>query len=137
MKKTLFTLSLLGLAFSGYLGGVKLFSGTCAFNQSCPYFLGYPACFYGFFMYVIITLAATKLVFCKRGNPLTALPVLYWTSLVGMIFSGYFVAGELPDITTCTLGFVMYIVIFVMTIMIKKNASQSDSTPEISDEVTE
>jgi hypothetical protein len=55
----LFFLALAGLLFSGYLSTVKFFSDTCAFNESCPLFLGYPACFYGFAMYLIM--------FCVTG----------------------------------------------------------------------
>ena len=33
-----------GTAFSGYLSAVRLLTGSCAFNESCPFFLGYPAC---------------------------------------------------------------------------------------------
>jgi hypothetical protein len=32
----------------------KLFSGMCAFDESCRYFPGYPACWYGFAMYLIM-----------------------------------------------------------------------------------
>jgi hypothetical protein len=52
----LLALASAGLLFSGYLSAVNLFSGTCAFNETCPYFLGYPACWYGFAMYLIIFL---------------------------------------------------------------------------------
>src|ERR1019366_10609833 len=50
----LFILASAGLLFSGYLSAVNLFSHTCAFNESCPFFLGYPACFYGFAMYLVM-----------------------------------------------------------------------------------
>jgi uncharacterized membrane protein len=56
-----FTLSVLGTAFSGTLSYRELF-GTGAL--SCPSpgapgtLLGYPACVYGFFMFLIITVIA-------------------------------------------------------------------------------
>jgi len=132
MKKTLFVLALFGLAFSGYLGGTKLFLGTCAFNESCPYFLGYPACFFGFVMYLVITIAASVLLFGSKEKSDGSLAVLYWTSFLGMIFSGYFTLGELPllfsqglkayvlGLPTCALGFFMYLAIFVLSITSKK-----------------
>jgi uncharacterized membrane protein len=64
MKPALLVILLLGiggLAFSGYLTYGELFAETAA---SCPSpgapgtVLGYPACVYGFFMYLAIVIAA-------------------------------------------------------------------------------
>ena len=54
--RLLLALSIAGLLFSGYLSSYRFFSDTCAFNEPCPYFLGYPACYYGFAMFLIMTL---------------------------------------------------------------------------------
>ena len=56
-KKAALLLTLAGVLFSGYLSGVKFISDTCAFNEGCPYFLGYPACYYGFLMFSIMFIA--------------------------------------------------------------------------------
>lgn len=51
-----------GLVFSGYLSYVELFGETGA---TCPSpgapgtVFGYPACIYGFFMYLAVVIAAT------------------------------------------------------------------------------
>ena len=65
MKKTIFILGLSGLVFAGYLSAIKLFNEKCAFNEACPYFLGYPACYYGFVMYLAIAVLAGLLVLGK------------------------------------------------------------------------
>ena len=54
----MFSLGLAGILFSGYLSAIKFFSATCAFNEPCPYFLGYPACYFGFGMFLIIFASA-------------------------------------------------------------------------------
>jgi uncharacterized membrane protein len=138
MNKTLFGLALLGLAFSGYLGGTKLFSGTCAFNESCPYFLGYPACFFGFAMYLVITIAASVLIFGKEQSQELAHNSMLWVSFLGILFAGYFTLGELPllftqglkayvlGLPTCALGLVMYVAIFVLVLFARKGGKAEE-----------
>jgi hypothetical protein len=45
-------LSAAGTAFSGYLSAKRMLSGMCAFDESCPFFLGRPACYYGFTLFL-------------------------------------------------------------------------------------
>lgn len=131
MKKTLFGIALAGLIFSGYLGGTKLFTGTCALNETCPYFLGYPACFFGFLMYLVITLFAGLLLWGKVQSR-TALNGILMVSLLGVLFAGYFTVGELPvlfeqglsayvlGLPTCALGLVMYVALVILSVRAKK-----------------
>ena len=75
MRRALYTIlgvSLFGLAFSGTLTYRELFAHTAA---ACPSpgapgtILGYPACVYGFFMYLIIVGSALAgLVAGRRGR---------------------------------------------------------------------
>lgn len=128
MKKAILLLSIAGLAFSGYLSGVKFFSKTCAFNESCPYFLGYPACYFGFVMYVILAILAFMLV-RGRADAHKVLNGIILVSGVGILFAGYFTVGELPTLfrdgfsayffglPTCALGLIFYIAIFVIALM--------------------
>ena len=51
---TTLVLTLGGVLFSGYLSFYKLLTGNCALNEPCPFFLGYPACWYGFAMFFVI-----------------------------------------------------------------------------------
>jgi len=117
-------LSVAGLLFSGYLSGVKLFSGVCAFNEGCPLFFGFPACYFGFAMFLVLTALA---ILGRRGK-LTEETVLRDTlvvSCLGMLFAGYYTLLELPTLfreglaaymlglPTCALGFIFYAIIFV------------------------
>jgi uncharacterized membrane protein len=55
--QVILAISLLGVAFSGFLSYQELFGGTAT---SCPApgapgtVFGYPACIYGFFMYLVL-----------------------------------------------------------------------------------
>ncbi|MFC1732715.1 vitamin K epoxide reductase family protein [candidate division KSB1 bacterium] len=115
-------LSLAGVLFSGYLSAVKLLSDTCAFNETCPYFLGYPSCFYGFGMFfglfVVSLLALTNITTLKR---MTTLFIMI--SGIGVIFSGYFAIPEITrlfsettsyglGLPSCVYGFAFFIIIF-------------------------
>jgi len=51
--KTILVISVLGLLFSGYLSYAELIKGTCTIG-GCSYVLGFPACVYGFVMYLIV-----------------------------------------------------------------------------------
>lgn len=123
MKKLLVLLGFAGLAFAGYTSASKILLGRCAFNETCPYFLGYPACFYGFAMYALMTLFAILLT-SRAIRPYRALAVITGISLAGIVFAGYFAMEELPTffklgfraymlgLPTCVLGLLFYIAIF-------------------------
>lgn len=127
-----FLIGIGGLIFSGYLSAVKLFTETCAFNESCPYFLGYPACYYGFVMYLVITIFAglhvAHTIDGKRANE-----VILWTSFLGILFAGYFTVLELPllfsdglsayvlGLPTCALGLIFYLILTVLSLRLKKD----------------
>ena len=140
MAIALLVLSVAGLGFAGYLSGVKLFTHTCAFNESCPYFLGYPACYYGFTMYLLLTVFSCLLLFSrieKRKNILGIRVV----SLLGILFAGYFTLKEIPvlfnegigayvlGLPTCALGLVFYVLIFVISsVYLSKNNNTQIAT---------
>lgn len=120
---TLFGLGVAGLLFSGYLSGVKFFTETCAFGEGCPYFLGYPACYFGFAMFLAITIFAYLLLFSKIEKR-KGLKSLLGVSLLGILFAGYFTLLELPllfekglsayvlGLPTCALGLIFYVLVF-------------------------
>ncbi|HUX35586.1 MAG TPA: hypothetical protein VMV71_00970 [Candidatus Paceibacterota bacterium] len=64
--KAVFILSVLGTLFSGTLSYIELFSGG---GYSCPApgtpgtIFGYPACVYGFFMFLVLTIVSGLGVF--------------------------------------------------------------------------
>ena len=125
--RTMFFLGLAGLLFSGYLSAIKLLTSTCAFNEPCPYFLGYPACWYGFFMFLVIfstvTLGLLKKIFEK-----TMLKIIMIVSLLGILFAGSFTIPEILKLIygtkiiytlvlpTCTYGLIFYILIFSLSL---------------------
>jgi hypothetical protein len=124
--KTAFILAIAGVLFSGYLSGTKMFSGECAFNEPCPYFLGYPACYFGFIMFAAMFLISLMGVLGKKKAAVVAMKNM-WISVAGALFAGYFVVGEiilwlkgdLGDYTlvlpTCIYGLVFYIIILVLS----------------------
>ena len=125
-----FVLGVGGVLFAGYLSAVKFFSGACALNESCPYFLGYPACYYGFLMYTVIAVYAgmrlLDLFDAKQANT-----IILATSFLGILFSGYFTLGELPvlfsngfgayvfGLPTCALGLIFYTIIFFLSLRMR------------------
>lgn len=127
----LFVLLVAGLMFSGYLSAVKLFSDTCAFNESCPYFLGYPACWYGFAMYLAMFVIAIASIKGKmpRRDIFTINSII---AFAGVIFAGRFFVQELMDssatgvlgLSTCAYGFIFYVLILGTTLLGRRKLSQ-------------
>lgn len=134
----LLVFSLAGLVFAGYLSSKKLFTNTCAFNESCPYFLGYPACYYGFVMYLALAILGIFLVAGGVGKRKGAGWMMF-VSFLGILFAGSFTLGELPilfknglsayvlGLPTCALGLIFYIIIFCISIALyRKNKAAAN-----------
>ncbi len=129
--KWAFGLTLAGSLFAGYMSAVKLFSETCAFNETCPYFFGYPACWIGFGMFFIMFLT-TIFGLAKKLSDCTVKKILSFISLLGIIFAGRFVVDEFNlwleqgslnyslILPTCAYGLIFYIIIFVISINCQK-----------------
>lgn len=125
----LFGLATAGLLFSGYLSAVKLFTDTCAFGETCPYFLGYPSCWYGFAMYLVMFIV-TGISLIDANKIRTALRTDIFVSALGIIFAGSFTVGELLTaritgtlgLSTCAYGLLFYIAIFVISLRAMKRA---------------
>lgn len=131
--KTALTLTLLGTLFSGYLSATKLFTKTCAFNEPCPYFLGHPACFYGFGLFLIM-LVISILAFSRNIKAASAKITLLIVSAIGVLFSGQWAIPELRDFvlsinhtsyalgfSTCIYGFIFFLIIFIVCLVPLKN----------------
>lgn len=130
MKKTILGLAIAGLLFSGYISGVKFFTNACSFGEACPIFWGHPACYFGFAMFLLITIFSVVLVIDKttEKNMLNAIAAV---SFLGILFAGYFTVGELPllfqngfsayffGLPTCALGLIFYVSIFVLSLVAK------------------
>jgi len=122
----IFWLALAGVLFAGYLSAVRLITKECAFNEPCPYFLGIPACWYGFVMFLVMFAAAASARFGYLSG-VVATDILQWVSLLGILFAGSFTLKELfawlraPRryaliLPNCSYGLVFYIVIFVLSL---------------------
>ena len=128
MKKIILAFSVAGLLFAGYLSAIKLFNNTCAFGETCPYFLGYPACYYGFVLYALLTILGAFLVW-ERIEEKKILNAVLGVSFLGILFAGYYTLGELPllfergfsayffGLPTCALGLIFYVAIFVLSLV--------------------
>lgn len=123
--KLMLGLGLAGTLFAGYLSGVKIFSKTCAFGETCPIFLGFPSCYYGFAMFFAMFAIALAAVIQKREDKWPAKTILK-ISILGTLFAGYFTVAELPAIfsgnagyslglPTCAYGLVFYIAMLVIS----------------------
>ena len=125
--KSMLFVGILGVLFSGYLSAVKFFTSTCAFNEPCPYFLGYPACWYGFGLFLIIFITAVLGIWEKISKQKMA-EVLSIVSGLGIIFAGYFTIPEIKimlsgaetsyslGLPTCAYGLIFYILIFIFSV---------------------
>ena len=119
---TLYTLTFLGFLFSGYLSAVKFITTSCFLNEPCPYFLGYPACWFGFGFFTLLLISA--LVGGMKSELLrTSAKVQAVVSLLGTVFATYFTVPEIIHLIngektfalglpTCAYGLVFFISIF-------------------------
>jgi hypothetical protein len=126
--KLAFGLSLCGTLFAGYLSIYKIVSATCAFNEPCPYFLGYPSCWYGFAMFAAMLLVSTLSLISKR-DPRVAARDNAIVSFLGILFAGNFTWQEVSvwmgggastyslGLPTCAYGLIFYVAIFVASII--------------------
>ena len=135
LEYTILVLGIAGLLFSGYLSATKLFSGTCAFNESCPYFFGFPACYIGFFIFLLVTVVGGLHV-SKIMNGALANRIVLLLASVGTLYAGYFTLGEIPalfsgqvsqfvfGIPTCAWGFLVYVALVVVSLRLQKDFAQ-------------
>ena len=132
LEWAIFIVSFGGLLFSGYLSATKFFTSTCAFGETCPVFLGYPACYFGFAMYLIITLFAGLHV-AHRYDGMRANRIILTVSLLGVLFSGYFTLLEIGTLftdgitayvlglPTCALGLIFYLLLASLSLRLRKD----------------
>lgn len=124
--QTAFWLALGGTLFAGYIMAHQLILKKCPFNEECPYFLGRPACEYGFVMF--LTMCATAgLALLSALAPATAKSAILVVSVFGTLFAGYFVVIEITEwmhsgakrygliLPTCAYGLVFYIILLVIS----------------------
>lgn len=127
-KRIFLVLSVAGVLFSGYMSGVKLFSKTCAFGESCPLFLGMPACYFGFVLFLSLFIISLLFILNKRSEKDIA-KKFFAVSFLGVVYSLNFAIPELPllfknglrdyslGLPTCVLGSIFFVLIFVLSIV--------------------
>lgn len=121
-----FLFSIAGTLFSGYYSYVKMTTEGCPFNESCPIFLGYPACYTGFIIFCACLLLSTTIYILGQFYLTNALITI---SLIGVIFSGFYAYQDIfyPNcplgecnytllLPTCVYGFIFFIVVFMATV---------------------
>ena len=124
MKKNLLWIlvfSIIGMLFAGYLTISKVVLGYCPLTEPCPTIFGYPACIYGFVLF--ITLFVSVLVLNAKPKNVVSKNLLKYVSLFGILFALFSIYLELFTIhcvggckysliiPTCFYGLIMYIVI--------------------------
>ena len=126
-----FPFILAGAALSGYLSGVKLFNGTCALNESCSYFLGYPTCFFGFALFAGMLVITAYAIFIKVSKR-WVVPANTVISALGTLFAGYFSAKILMNyfstatlnyalvLPTCVYGFLFFFIVLILSLVALK-----------------
>lgn len=119
-------IGLCGTLFAGYLSGYKLFTSACAFNEPCPYVLGYPACWYGFAMFTTL-FVVSLLGLLRRASESALTTANAIVSGCGILFAGYLTWRELLPwlagaatkyslvLPTCAYGLIFYIAMFALS----------------------
>lgn len=133
----LVALTLGGVAFSGYLSALKLFSSVCAFGESCAIFLGLPACYFGFTMYVVM-FAVTLLGLLGKIAYKKVLSTDLLVSFMGILFAGNFAVREFINgrafgvlgFSTCVYGLIFYIAIFIITLNLRGSLENKEEAPK-------
>jgi len=128
----IFIFSIMGTLFAGYLTVSKLLLGYCPLTEPCPIFLGYPACVYGFVLYLAMLAMSAFALFSKKVASRHSLSsAIFWVSLIGVLFALYSTYQEVYFICpqgchyslgmpTCVYGLVMYIIILVTSVIAQK-----------------
>lgn len=122
---TLYALTFAGFLFSGYLSAVKFITTSCFLNEPCPYFLGYPACWFGFGLFTILFISAiasgVKALWLRTSAKIQSV-----VSFLGIVFALYFTIPEIINLIngektfalglpTCAYGLVFFISIFIIS----------------------
>ena len=131
-KVYLFVLSLSGVLFSGYLSFVKFFTKNCALSEPCPLFFGFPACYFGFGLFLGLFLLSLSL-FVREAVVKDRSSIIAFVSFLGVLFASWFTLGEIPNLLsgniryslglpTCAYGLIFFLIIFVLSFRFSKKS---------------
>lgn len=117
-----------GVLFSGYLSAVKFFSSNCVSDDPCPLFLGHPACYFGFGLFLTLFITSS-LGLVHALNFAVMRMVVRLVSLGGVLFAGNFVIQEFSryrtsgflsyafGLPTCAYGLIFFLIILGVSFM--------------------
>ncbi len=109
---------------------------ACAFSEPCPMFLGVPACYFGFVMFVAL-LAVSVSGWARAESGRWALDTNIGVSLLGTVFAGYFAAAEITrwlregvstyglGVSTCVYGALFFFAILVASLLARTTSKTS------------
>ena len=111
-----------GFGFSGYLSASRMVSGVCAFSEPCPFFLGHPACYYGFALFAVL-LAISVFGWAARTERSWPAIANALVSTAGVLFAGRLAVVELAAggryamiLPTCAWGFLFFVAMLVWSL---------------------
>ncbi|MFZ2593891.1 MAG: hypothetical protein WAX38_03935 [Minisyncoccia bacterium] len=128
----------MGVCFSGYITFSRFITGTCPLNEPCPYFLGYPACWYGFALFSVLFVTSV-LTLKKVLSTGTATKICITLGLLGVLFAGYFTIPEVYafisgatytlGLPTCAYGLIFYAALVILAAMEIKYIEMPPASP--------
>ena len=103
-----------GVLFAGYLSAHRALLGVCAFDESCPFFLGYPACYTGFALFSTLFIVSA-IGLARRTEAVWPMVANLCVSSFGVVFAAGMAARELSahvhykmGLPTCAYGLVFF-----------------------------
>ncbi|MFA6608812.1 MAG: hypothetical protein WCT07_02800 [Candidatus Paceibacterota bacterium] len=122
-----FILSFIGTLFALYMALHRLITKVCAFNEECPYFLGYPACYFGLSMFIVMLMISSMSIWLGL-EIITTKQILMGVSALGIIFAGSYIEEDIRlwlvtgrkyalVLPSCTYGLIFYAVIFIVSLL--------------------
>jgi hypothetical protein len=117
---TLLTAS--GVLFAGYLSAHRALLGVCAFDESCPFFLGHPACYTGFSLFLTL-FVVSSVGLARRTEAVWPMVATLCVSSFGVVFAASMTARELGahvhykmGLPTCAYGLVFFAAVLGVSI---------------------
>ena len=131
-NRLLLALATAGTVFSGTMSAFRFVEDHCPLDEPCPFFLGYPACYYGFAMFLGIFGSALAYVNASSREPVRRHLIL---ATLGTLFSLNFALEEVASghifnshlgLNTCIWGFIFFSALFCVAYFQWKDVSKAE-----------